>query len=429
MTISDHKTTLSLVCGAALAAVAATSALWFSGSPTVTRQLADHWGRQALNMPAAAAKQLMRDIASTDAVATPALVEILAGRRPELIPEAGRYLHQQLDRWATLPGAMSGWRVARMATCLERRAATMKPAAVAIAHQLTGRILAWEFDPQAVDTPQVWAACYRVNQRWLAVSQHGMGQAGGFAEVGRPAGDNGTPVVADRRVRDVVPPPLPGGSLPIDPVEIPALPPSLLAAPRQPDPTAATPPKLLDEPDPPSELPAIGNAVPNLFPGGPDGPPLDSMPHVTSTSAAPVPRATSDGESARLGELSALELVKQLSAAEPAAEYRITLELVRRGFAPAELALAKRFSDADPAVRAGLVAALDQLPIQPGRWLLWFSRDSDTEVRRQAALRMATTQDPVLQQRLEEMANSETDRVLRVELRRWADARSGSIMR
>jgi hypothetical protein len=68
---------------------------------------------------------------------------------------------------------------------------------------------------------------------------------------------------------------------------------------------------------------------------------------------------------------------------------------------------------------------LARWPVNPGRWLILLSHDSDPEVRRTAVGLMATTHDPAVHRRLLELEQVETDDDVRRQLAQWRRAASG----
>jgi hypothetical protein len=85
-------------------------------------------------------------------------------------------------------------------------------------------------------------------------------------------------------------------------------------------------------------------------------------------------------------------------------------ELQRQGFEALQLELARQLTDPDPRVRRELAESLPAMPgIDAHVWLVWLSRDERAEVRLAAMTVMATTADPNVLRRIEQMARTDAD--------------------
>lgn len=129
-----------------------------------------------------------------------------------------------------------------------------------------------------------------------------------------------------------------------------------------------------------------------------------------------------------LAGLDLLELMSRLSAADHATASAAQAELVRRGFGPRELGLARRLTDPRPQVRRELAKMLPGLAgVDAVAWLRWLSRDQDAEVRLAAVTVMATTSDPALLRQLESMARQDPDPRVRQAAERLASRRTTNV--
>lgn len=99
-----------------------------------------------------------------------------------------------------------------------------------------------------------------------------------------------------------------------------------------------------------------------------------------------------------------------LRAHEPSRRRRAEEELRALGFEALQLELAWQLTDPSPAVRRELVESLPSMPgIDARIWLIWLSRDQHPDVRAAAMSVMATTGDPNVLRRIEQMARRDAD--------------------
>jgi hypothetical protein len=121
----------------------------------------------------------------------------------------------------------------------------------------------------------------------------------------------------------------------------------------------------------------------------------------------------------RLLELEKRTLVKDAAVADAARK-----ELQRLRIDERQLSLARGAVDADPRVRIDVVEALPLIEsVNARRWLLWFSYDSDAEVRRAAISLLATSADPELRRRVYQAAASDADPRVREQARAAVEIR------
>lgn len=105
-----------------------------------------------------------------------------------------------------------------------------------------------------------------------------------------------------------------------------------------------------------------------------------------------------------------IRLLQALVDADQQAANRAAIALTERGLPKQHLELAKRLADPDPEVRKSLVdilprtAGLDARP-----WLMWLAHDDDAGVRFAAMSMIATSQDPKLCEKIEQMARLDDD--------------------
>ncbi len=428
-----------------LLATLAAVAVWLAADRLAPEAiLARHWRAKLVGLPEPQAIAYLRQIAQFDHGGTEVLVDLLVDGRPELSTVAGQLLHQQLDRWQLLSPEESSARVAIMARLLARRADHMAPAALATAADLARRILQWPVVDSTTDSVQVITDCERVAQRWVNASLSVAGGQVAATPQSKPptqptaAANDAVPHGVDLP-QPIEPPALPGGGLPVEAVELPPLPPSLAASPQVPL-APANEPRLAPPPmhELPRELfPESDQREPNILPGTvvPESRAPQNVDIADPTASITSPRANNsahrpppvDAQSANA--LSDFELVRRLDGSGSQTEYAATIELARRGFNRVELELGQKLNRADADTRLRLVQVLDRLPVPQTRWLIWLSDDSDVRVRRAAAARMATAQDPALHRRLAEMQQTESDPHLRAQLQQWDQAGNNMLRR
>jgi len=128
------------------------------------------------------------------------------------------------------------------------------------------------------------------------------------------------------------------------------------------------------------------------------------------TDAADSPAGTATEMDHQMRRLEPVPLMQCLRAEDPRTARRAERELVRRGFTPVQLELAGRLTHPDPATRIELARMLPRLTtVNPVPWLLWLSEDKHPEVRLAAVSLMATTGDPDLLDRVEQLAREDRD--------------------
>ena len=99
-----------------------------------------------------------------------------------------------------------------------------------------------------------------------------------------------------------------------------------------------------------------------------------------------------------------------LRANDPSRRHRAEEELRALGFEALQLELALQLTDPNPNVRRELAESLPSMPgIDARGWLVWLSRDQNADVRLAAMSVMATTGDPTVLRRIEQMARRDVD--------------------
>jgi hypothetical protein len=112
----------------------------------------------------------------------------------------------------------------------------------------------------------------------------------------------------------------------------------------------------------------------------------------------------------RWTSMDVVDVMRGLQSVESSSAAEARAELIRRGFSEVHLELARRLFDPDPAVRKELVRTLPDLhSIDAMPWLLRLTQDEDAEVRQAALTLLATTGDPTMLSRVQEIARQDRD--------------------
>ncbi len=425
---SKFRWVAPLAAAAVTLAVVATWPFW--GSPLfdqfVVRQLSAQLDSRYADTQA---REVVERIAELGRPGIPALVSALGHRRASVSQAARTALRGQLDRWRLLPAEEASRNVALVARCLAQQTEQFGATARAEATQLAMQFLVWPLDGAAVDRVQVVMDCEQVLAASAAARDAARGEGWelmGASESGVTAPRQATPKyetsVSPAGFLVIEPHDLPGGDLPIEIVEIPSLPPSLV------------PPLDLQPPDPnaPKQIPPSMRPMPGLlFPEPEPRPSFEAAPIETKRAARGPADEPSFAESTRphrqqtvseaqLPNLTTREVMNYLHSDNAGLAKAAQDDLIRRGFDVYELAAARRLGSPDSADRRELADALSALPISPARWLLWLSEDDDARVRLNAVAQMATASDPRLTGRLQKMRRTERDRRVSELLERWA---------
>jgi hypothetical protein len=108
--------------------------------------------------------------------------------------------------------------------------------------------------------------------------------------------------------------------------------------------------------------------------------------------------------------LDALELMKRLNDAESYRVENALAELKRRGMSEVEISLAGRVFSPDPAVRKRLVADLPNVVgIDATEWLMLLCKDEDSDVRYSTFSFLATSNNPLLINKVKDLAQNDSD--------------------
>lgn len=355
------------------------------------------------------APELVREIAAAGDRGIAVLVAGLASPRESVCREVRLVLDEEMNRWARLPRGQASVKLGLLAAALAEKADKFDATSRLFAADLVSRILLWPTDESVLQRSQLVADCEQTlrlaslkpdqqSQRWQR-----------RADAVRSA-----QIAADLR-----PSPLPvvgTDSLPLEklaPPELPPMPTALDLGSAQPQTagsgeaprrltTSQSAARRLSSPS--AALHAAANQAAYL---------ADESPEASTAQAG------GDLNSARGDKLQsqeATDLFAQLSQEGAAAA---EAELTRRGFSRREIEAGKHLASADADERRRWTEALPGMRgIDVKNWLLWLSRDPDAAVRRAAVTLMATSQDPQLLRRVEQVSREDADPEIRAQAAR-----------
>jgi len=438
---------------------------------------ARHWTQKLQSAPDEQIEPLLRQAAAWGEEGVPVLVEALGSGREPVARAGRRVIFSELERWKQLPVQERTSRLAVLAEALAARVENFGPTARSDAAELAAQILLWPLESETTSARDVIAHCDTILQavhaprhRMAGMVGPGMREATGGQMPPAPAselpGRETSGAMAPRATRFPGAAPdalrdqtvaemarLPGGGLPIDwfprpPSETPGA----LSEGRGPE----DEPGLLDRPSNARRLSPRGtrSAADPCCPEPADQTPRAQGPAspdraqtsvlngemrlepdvmsrgMASRQALSAAASSAAGQPDSLARLDALEVMGRIRSADPSAADAAREELVRRGFGPRELELARRLTDPRPEVRRELAQILPGLAgVDAVAWLMWLSRDQDADVRLAAVTVMATTGDPALLRELEKIALKDSDPRVRAAAERLAERRRTELRR
>lgn len=373
---------LSRVAALGLITIGLLGALWTLAPWSDDRGI---WQARLAAVPDAQARELLGEIAALGRRGLPLLAEALESPRPAVVLAARQALVEEVDRCELLPPSEAAARLAVVAEALAQRVERYGPEARVVAADLAVRLLRW---PPSGD-PRLSA---RITSDCERVLQAGVLPVAADASLGgsQPRGQGLARLRQPRGVR-------PGErheTLELGDLQYPPLPPLL----------AATPPALEE----PARLPPLADAKPLLAASraAAVAGPTPAAREIVLTGHEPAPESLADRSVAEVFALWHSPMPEKRIAAE--AEFR------RRRFTVRQMEVGKGLTDPDPQTRRRWVEALPGLSgIDARPWLLWLSRDEDPGVRSTTMTLMATSGEPSMVQRAEEMARSDADEGVR----------------
>ncbi len=356
----------------------------------------------------------------------PAAIELLADKNELLSQQARLQLLAELQRWETLPADAASERLANLAHALAKGIDHAPQRLRNFGAELAAKILAMPAQRATSERSALLADCQRLLKASptngatdrTANESSTRQQSSTYAVFTTTAAE---PLRLDRVAR------LPGGGLPIEVASVQndvtpmnmrknALNQSagtngesrggeqafaILGAPqRLPDSRDAQPIAAPSNRELASGLASKAASVPEL------------------NASASVELVTKLAVPADIGKLPVRDVIGMLNSADDGQCSQIQAELMRRGFTPVDLALARRLADANIQRRKELANFLPSLPgVDAKPWLMWLSRDESLEVRLAAATVMATSEDPEMLAWVRELASSDSQIAARVKLR------------
>jgi hypothetical protein len=405
----------SFVRGGGVAALALALAAWLymaEGAWT-----ARYWQSQLEAAPDDELRSLAARIAASGDAGLDALVACLGSSKESVRREVRLALDDELDRWARLPNREASDRLGRLAAALAETK-NLDSASSWFAADLATRILLWPTDGGIVDRSRLVAHCEQV-LRASHAPRDGEGP-----DRWRRADDvaRSEKAAAARRISSM---PLATGAPPPESLQAPGLPPMLaglqetgeppnvaaVAEPRRLGPGAAAqsrPVAAAKKPTDRNPLRAAANQ------------PAQTVDDQAEQAAWSDPlegaadAAAASGDSGRWKKTAMGELFAELGSGSAQASAAAGAELARRGFSRREIEVGKHLTSTDAEERRRWTEALPGMRgIDAKGWLLLLSRDDNPGVRRAAMTLMATSQDPQMLGRVEELARNDADLALR----------------
>jgi hypothetical protein len=401
-----------LMCVAVLA-TGATAWVWFAQTAWTSR----YWQNQLVTATDEEAPALVNRIAELGDKSVAILVFGLASPREGVRREARLALDDKLNLWARLPREQASGKLRILAAALAEHSAEFEPTSQLFAADLVTRILLWPTDGNVVERAQLVADC----EQTLRARKPGADQIAGRWRRDRDAVRSAL-VAADLQPSSL--PIVTANPPPFDALEAPDLPPlqSSISDARSPQAIAAS--------EPPRKLTVDHTGARRLTAGG-------AAPHAAANQAAYVAddveqvawTQSLDGANAAnsaggLRDQEALELFARLSQSASIAAAAES-ELKRRGFSRREIEAGKHLTSKDADERRRWAEALPGMRgVDAKSWLLWLSRDEHAVIRRTAVTLMATSQDPQLLRRVEQVAREDADPDTRAQAARFVAANS-----
>ena len=332
--------------------------------------------------------KLIAQLALLDRPGVTVLVGGLRSSRPEVARLSRDKLADLVDSWRTLPAQKSSPLIAHLAESLVAEIDALPAAEQRFAGNLATDFLLWPLDERSVDTTQVVMHCelvLRVGMRAREVAGTATDRTDAPPSPGIRSGLPATTVSQPRPVKDPgfswSDPLLAGGGLPIDPLDVPALPPQVedfeLDAPSRFIPNSGV-----------QGLPAASPGTPSMFGSTPAQPVRDSTVQPPEANVTPIPDVS-------WSRLSHIEVLQRLHLSEYEIRSQALRELQRRGFTSELIDIGQQATSPRDADRLELVLSLSKRKdLDPLPWLRHLADDSSREVSRQSLLALTALADP-----------------------------------
>jgi hypothetical protein len=361
----------------------------------------------------AQAAEFVHRIAALGEPGLATLAALLGSARTSVVEAARQAIRAEIDQWPQLDDAARSRRSLRLARTLAERVQYFSPAARRIASGFALRILRENEVATGEERRELLAACELVLRTSVVERRQALLAARGSAlsadnELSPEwAGSENEPSLSTLSST-------PGGGLPLDAVPGRALASDVAAE-------VASTEAPVDQDDGSS-----GEPNPLLAEAAANEPayPLESMDESVIHLHQPLNISPqSHEEPPGADPTDTLRWMHALHAPDLRLRERAEAELGRQGFEAFQIDLARQLTDPDPRIRRELAESLPAMPgIDARVWLLWLSRDERAEVRLAAMAVMATTGDPAVIKRLEQMARTDTDPQVQRQGERLLDA-------
>ncbi len=357
-----------------------------------------HWRVQLMTAGDADAARLVERIAEQGEYGIDALAVLVGSPRSSVVEAAREAIRRELESWPRLDAATRERRALRSAQALAGQVDWLNPPARRIASAYAVRILREENSATGDQRQQIVAACEKVlraavlERRQMLLARRERIRADDESSEPRRY-DPDDDAFVRRHFKS-----LPGGGLPVG--EVPADAP--LLGPEGED-SAAGDPEPRAEAAEPAKLGA--EAAANAGARGTRAHGRRRPALAPRRSRARRPRPLARRRTERHAPLDARAAFQRSGAPARAED-----ELRQQGFEALQLELARQLTHPDPRVRRELAESLPAMPgIDAHVWLVWLSRDEIADVRLAALTVMATTSDPNVLRRIEQMARSDAD--------------------
>ncbi len=362
----------------------------------------------------------------------PVLVEALGSKRESVARAGEKTLRREITGWETLPLEQAVPKLSTLADSLARHVDGFGPTARLEAATLCRRILRWPLERAGTARGQLVDHCQTVLR--ATTLERGLAADGRLADsvqrvaLGGPAPGEKTPVArtsprggTQEEAQPLGIPPLTredhvyariGNPLAVEQAVGGPLSQPSQAAPRRHDvgPNQARSLAMQRAALGPQAAAADDNGVSARRAGVP-AEPADASPGGAAASSASA-------------DVSTIELMRRLHAADRWEAATAETALKRRGFDQQSIGLARALYDPDPAVRRELAQRLPEIEgVHPTAWLLRLAEDDDPGVRLTAMTLLATTGDARVVEKIERMARQDHDPSVRRQAERLAGRR------
>ena len=407
----------------AVGAVIGTGASFYGLSVIGPRIEAAYWRQQLAVAPDDGVENVIRRIAELDRTGTAILASALGSERECVAQAAKQELFAELEQWRRLSVAENVARMTELARALAEEVDGFNPAGQRDAADVAGRILDRPLKGRGVKTQELLAASEKV----LRTGMNAKGEFSRIKGAGLPRpgvlatedsinaaelAGSGSPESSGREIGGLAS--LSGGGLPGKHNSPPA---ESGEEESQTADSAANQPWMLGRQDGSrqraSRIPDSAETAADTSRGAMGGKRTAESDRVRT--AANVAGGASDRRlPASLAAEDAVGLIRELNSENDARAEAAEAELIGRGFTEAQLELARKLYDPDPAVRKKLARELPGLQgVDTVPWLLELCRDADAEVRLAAIALLATSSDPAVLDEVERMAGRDDDSGIR----------------